>query len=151
MALNGSDVVEARAMRILYIPIWEYVKPVFWPDNVAMNGRIDQRLFDRRLFAAAAIAFPLIVLAGFGRTYYVRGFFNAPPLPSGLVHLHGLLMSAWVVLFVTQVYLISSKEIRLHQRLGYGGVALGALIIATGLPTALRAAKYGSASSPPGV
>ena len=116
-----------------------------------MNGRIDGRLFDRRLFAAAAIAFPLIVLAGFGRTYYVRGFFNAPPLPSGLVHLHGLLMSAWVVLFVTQVYLISSKEIRLHQRLGYGGVALGALIIATGLPTALRAAKYGSASSPAGV
>jgi hypothetical protein len=116
-----------------------------------VNGRTDERLFDRRLFAAAAIAFPLIVLAGFGRTYYVRGFFNAPPLPSGLVHLHGLLMSAWVVLFVTQVYLISSKEIRLHQRLGYGGVALGALIIATGLPTALRAAKYGSASSPPGV
>jgi hypothetical protein len=116
-----------------------------------VNGRIDERLFDRRLFAAAAITFPLLILAGFGRTYYVRGFFNAPPLPSGLVHLHGLLMSAWVVLFVTQVYLISSKEIRLHQRLGYGGVALGALIIATGLPTALRAAKYGSASSPPGV
>jgi hypothetical protein len=116
-----------------------------------VNGRIDERLFDRRLFAAAAIVFPLIVLAGFGRTYYVRGFFNAPPLPSGLVHLHGLLMSAWVVLFVTQVYLISSREIRLHQRLGYGGVALGALIIATGVPTALRAAKYGSAASPPGV
>src|SRR6187397_1282777 len=97
---------------------------VFWPDNVAMNGRIDQRLFDRRLFGAAAIAFPLIVLAGFGRTYYVRGFFNAPPLPSGLVHFHGFVMSAWVVLFVTQVYLISSREIRLHQCLGYGGVAL---------------------------
>ena len=26
MALKGSEVVEARAMRDLYIPIWEYVK-----------------------------------------------------------------------------------------------------------------------------
>ena len=26
IALKGSEVVEARAMRSLYIPIWEYVK-----------------------------------------------------------------------------------------------------------------------------
>src|ERR1700730_9503456 len=100
---------------------------------------------------AASITFPLIVLAGFGRTYYVRGLFNAPPLPSSLVHLHGLLMTAWVVLFVIQVRFIASNRIQLHRRLGYGGIALGALIIATGLPTALYAAKYGSTSSPPGI
>jgi hypothetical protein len=35
--------------------------------------------------------------------------------------------------------------------LGYIGIALGALVIATGFPTALRAAKFGSASTPPGV
>jgi hypothetical protein len=116
-----------------------------------VNESLERRLFDRRLFMAASITFPLIVLAGFGRTYYVRGLFNAPPLPSSLVHLHGLLMTAWVVLFVTQVRFIASHRIQLHRRLGYGGIALGALIVATGLPTALYAAKYGSTSSPPGI
>ena len=28
MALNGSDVVDARGMNYLYIPIWEYVNSV---------------------------------------------------------------------------------------------------------------------------
>jgi hypothetical protein len=116
-----------------------------------LNETHDRRVFDRRLFMAAAIAFPLIVLAGFARTYYAKSLFGAPPLPSSLVHLHGLLMTVWVVLFVTQVRFISSKQIRLHQRLGYAGIGLAAVIIATGLPTALRAAKYGSASTPPGI
>ena len=114
-----------------------------------MDVNLARRTFDRRLFLAAAILFPLIVLVGFGRTYYLKGLFDTPPLPSSLVHVHGLVMTAWVVLFISQVRLISSKRIRLHQKMGYAGIGLGALIVATGLPTALRAAKYGSASSPP--
>ncbi len=106
------------------------------------------QLFDRRLFMAAAIVFPLLVLFGFGRTYYLKPVFNLPPLPSTLVHVHGLLMTTWVVLFITQVRLISSRRVRLHRRLGYGSIGLAVLIVATGIPTALRAAKYGSPSFP---
>ena len=65
-----------------------------------------------------------------------------------LVHVHGVLMTAWVVLFVTQVWLVSSKRIRLHQRLGYAGIGLGSLIVVVGFVTALRAARYGAASTP---
>ena len=108
-----------------------------------MDGPLERRLFDRRLYLAAATLFPLIVVLGFGRTYYLKGLFGTPPLPSTLVHLHGLVMTAWVVLFVVQVRLVSSKRIHLHQRLGYTGIALGALILATGFPTALRAANTG--------
>jgi len=115
-----------------------------------MDSGVERRLFDRRLYFVIAILFPAIVLLGFARTYYLKGLFATPPLPSGLVHLHGLVMTAWVVLFVVQVRLISTKRIRLHQKLGYASIALAVLIIATGLPTALRAAKYGSASTPPG-
>jgi hypothetical protein len=116
-----------------------------------MHDTLRTRVFDRRLFMATAIAFPLIVLIGFARTYYFRGLFHGPPLPSTIVQIHGLLMSAWVALFATQVWFISSRRVRLHQRLGYAGVGLGVLIIAVGSITALRAAKYGSASTPPGV
>ncbi len=116
-----------------------------------MNQALDKRLFDRRLFLAAAIAFPVLILAGFGRTYYFKPLFDVPPLPSMLVHLHGLLMTAWVALFATQIWFISSKRIRLHQRMGYSAIGLGLLIIAVGFVTALRAAKFGAASTPPGI
>jgi hypothetical protein len=116
-----------------------------------MAATLSRRRFDRRLFAAAAIAFPLIILAGFGPTYYAKGLFASPPLPSGLVHVHGLVMTAWVALFVAQVRFIAAGRVRLHQRLGYASVGLAVLLIATGIPTALRAAKFGSAAFPPDV
>lgn len=112
---------------------------------------LSRRAFDRRLYMTAAIVFPLIILAGFGRTYYLKGLFDVPPLASPLVHLHGLLMTAWVALFATQVWLISARRVRVHQRLGYGGIGLGVLIIAAGFVAALRAAKFGAASTPPGI
>jgi hypothetical protein len=110
---------------------------------------LERRAFDRRLYRMAAILFALIVLFGFSRTYYLKAFFGTPALPSALVHLHGALMSAWVVLFVTQAWLIASKQVRRHQRLGYAAIGLALLIVVTGIPTALRAAKYGSLSTPP--
>ena len=115
-----------------------------------MSEVATRRQFDRRLFLIAAVAFPIIILIGFGPTYYARGLVVAP-LPSFLVHVHGLMMTLWVGLFVAQVALISAKRVQLHQRLGYGAIGLAVLIIATGLPTALRAAKYGAASTPPGI
>jgi len=119
--------------------------------TTALGEVAERRLFDRRLFRIAAIVFPAIVLSGFARTYYLRGFFNVRPLPSIVVHLHGVAMTAWVGLFVTQVWLISSKRVRVHQRLGYAGIGLAALILPIGFITALRAGKYGSSSTPPGV
>ena len=118
---------------------------------MAVNESLNRRIFDRRLFAAAAILFPLIVLAGFARTYYLKGFFDVPAVPSTLVHLHGLVMTAWVALFGTQVWLISSKRIRVHQRLGYTAIALAVLIIIIGFFTAAASAKFGSASAPPDI
>ena len=108
-------------------------------------------MHDRWLFGAAAIVFPLIVLAGFARTYYLKGFFDTPPLATMLVHVHGVLMTAWVALFISQVWLISSNRIRTHQRLGFSGIGLGILIILVGFLIAVRAAKVGAATTPPGI
>jgi hypothetical protein len=111
----------------------------------------DKRLFDRQLFRAAAIVFPLIVLAGFSRTYYLKFLFAVPALPSWVVHVHGVLMTAWVALFVSQVALISTRRVSLHRRLGYAGAGLAVAILGVGFVTAVRAAKFGSPSTPPGI
>jgi hypothetical protein len=119
--------------------------------TAAATEALERRLFDRRLFKAAALAFPLIVLAGFARTYYLKGFFDVPPVASMIVHAHGLLMTAWVALFIAQVWLIAGRRVRVHQRLGYAGIGLAILIIGVGFVTAVRAAKFGATSTPPGV
>lgn len=109
------------------------------------------RSLEHRLYWLIAILFLLVVLAGFARTYYLKFAFAAPPLPGTLVHLHGILMTAWVALFLTQVYLISAKHIKAHMSLGMLGVALAIAIIPVGFMTGAAAAKYGSTASPPDI
>src|SRR3982750_1463133 len=99
---------------------------------MAANPPIDWRISDRRLYLTAAIMFPLIVLIGFGRTYYFKMFPGAPALGSMLVDLHGLVMSAWVVLFIAQVTLIRTKNAKTHMKIGVLGLVLGALIVVIG-------------------
>jgi hypothetical protein len=118
---------------------------------MAMNSSAEKRAFERRFFLATAILFPLAVLIGFAPTYYLKGFFNSPPVPRFIVHVHGVLMALWVMLFVAQVLFIRTTRIKVHQRLGFAAIALGVLIIITGLFTAIAAAKYGSNSTPAGV
>lgn len=116
-----------------------------------MNAPFDWRRYDRRLFAVVAVMFPLIVLAGFARTYYLKAAFGGAPLPGMLVHLHGALMTIWVGYFISQVWLIRTKNHKTHMKMGMLGIALAGLILIVGFFTAAAAAKYGSASTPPDV
>lgn len=100
---------------------------------------------DRSLSIAAAVLLPAIVLAGFARTYYLKGLFHTAPLHSTLVHLHGVLMTAWVALFITQIWLISARRVRTHQQLGVLGATLAAAVVAVGLCTAVAGAAHGRA------
>jgi len=42
---------------------------------MAATPIINRRINDRRLYILAAILIPIIVLIGFARTYYLKGFF----------------------------------------------------------------------------
>ena len=61
---------------------------------------------DRAIYTWAALVAVLIVFAGFARSYYLKGLFGTPAL-TGLVHLHGVVMSLWFALFATQVWLVA--------------------------------------------
>ena len=108
------------------------------------------RAVDRSLYGAIAAVFAVLVFAGFARTYYLKLLFDLPPLPSLVVHAHGMVMTAWVLLFMTQVRLIAAHRVRLHQRLGYASIGLAIVMVAVGVWAALRAAHFGSASTPAG-
>lgn len=103
---------------------------------------------DRRLYTWAAIGIALIVLTGFARTYYLKGLFGTPALPS-LVHVHGVVMTLWVALFVAQVRLVAGRRADLHRRLGVIGAVLAGLVLVVGVTTAIAAARRGVPPDPP--
>ena len=119
---------------------------------MAINADVfNPRLADRKLFLAAAIGFPLVVLAGYFKSYYFSAFFaDARPVANALVHAHGLVMSAWVLYFVAQVALIRTKNVKLHMTMGMAGVVRALIVIITGLATA-HDAQLVRGAAPPGV
>lgn len=106
-----------------------------------------RRNADRSLYTWVAVVAALVVLAGFARTYYAKAAFGTPEL-SALLHLHGLVMTAWFAVFVVQVRLVATGRTPSHRRLGvYGGI-IAALVVIVGTATAITAAAEGR--TPPG-
>ncbi len=110
---------------------------------------------DRVFFGGIAVAMAVTVAAGFSSTYYFRFFDGGPRATvSGgpftpLVHLHGVLFSAWILLFGVQTALIASRRVAIHRRLGVLGAALAAAMVIVGIATARAAGARGA--SPVGV
>ncbi len=117
---------------------------------MAINVNTLRRHTDRRLFLAAAILFPLVVLAGYFKSYYFSAFFDVPAVANMLVHAHAAVMTLWVAYFSAQIALIRTKNVRLHMTMGMAGVGLAALVVAVGTATAYDAQLVRGAA-PPGV
>lgn len=114
---------------------------------IGRSPRLTTSTKERIFFSGMAILLIAIVMAGFAPTYYLRGAIasRTPVLPlTPLAHVHGVLFSAWALLFVAQTLLISAGRRDVHRRLGYVGiVVLPAMIVVatiTALHGALRAA-----------
>src|SRR5450631_1246557 len=98
-----------------------------------------QRRFDRRLYLGASLIFLALVFWTFARTFYLQLFFGTPPL-SVLLHIHGTVMTGWVVLLVLQTGLIAAHRVRWHRRVGVFGAVWAALLVIVGSFTTLHAA-----------
>jgi hypothetical protein len=112
--------------------------------------------YDRVFYSGMAITMALAVLVGFGPTYYFRLISTEGPAATvsgapftSIVHLHGLVFTGWVLLFILQTALVAGRRVKLHRRLGVAGAVLAAVMIFVGASTAIAGARAGSA--PPGV
>ena len=106
--------------------------------NLTLPGR-------RHWFSTAiGLAVIGIVFVGFSRTYFLKEFFDTGPLTVRL-RLHGLALSAWLVLFLVQARLIATHRHTLHMRMGIAGAILAALAVATTYAAAFEFAGHGVA------
>jgi len=102
---------------------------------------------DRRFFTGMGIVIAAVIVAGFAPTYFFRPLTGQPPL-SPLLHLHGIVFSAWVALFVAQTSLVATRRTAVHRRLGLTALALVPTMVVVGLAAAQSGAARGVA--PPG-
>ncbi|HEX5438389.1 MAG TPA: hypothetical protein VFW98_14640 [Gemmatimonadaceae bacterium] len=105
------------------------------------------RAHDRVFYGAMAVIVAAIVFVGFAPTFYLAPQFHRAT-PSSLRVVHGVMFTAWIILFMVQTALIATGRVGIHRRLGVAGAVLAAGMVVMGTTMAIVAAREGHA--PPG-
>ena len=87
---------------------------------------------DDMFFSGMAVVSLIAVLAGFARTYFLAGVFRAF-LPNLLISRPRAVFTLWIILFVLQIGLVTTRRLGLHRRFGLVGLSLAALMVVLGL------------------
>lgn len=93
----------------------------------------------RNFYTMMAAAIAAVVFLGFSRTFYLRAWFDVPPL-ARLYFAHGVVASAWVLLFIAQARLVATRNVAVHRRLGLVGAVLALVMVGLGLAAAIASA-----------
>lgn len=109
------------------------------------TDRIARPVEDAAFHTWIAGAFVLIAFGGFAPTYWLQlpaGTFVGAPL----LHLHGLLFSAWPLFLFSQAWLASRGRLRQHRAWGLAGIALASAMVVLGVAAAISTLRHGLAS-----
>jgi hypothetical protein len=93
-------------------------------------------------YVGMAVAILAVVLTGFGQRYFLR-------IPSGtltlplLVHVHAVVFTSWILLFIAQTSLVAAHRVDLHRRLGAVGAVLAPTIVALGVAVSIYGGRTG--------
>ena len=98
------------------------------PSGCEMTTRAAAR---SQFFYFMTWAFLAIALIGFSTTFFiplVRGSLGAPLI----IHVHGALLFAWLLLLIVQSSLIRNRQLSTHRKYGWAGTALCTGILVSG-------------------
>jgi hypothetical protein len=93
----------------------------------------DRKASERKFYSRMAIFLVVLVLLGFGPSFYLRGIVPSYPRPNPTlppsVILHGTVFTLWMAAIVAQTQLISARKYEVHMFLGKLTMLLAILII----------------------
>jgi len=98
-----------------------------------------------RFYVWMAATCALVAFGGFAPTYWLQlvpGTFVGSPL----LHIHGLLFSAWPVLLLAQALLVANGRQDLHRAIGLAGISLATAMVVIGLAAAIQTLNAGLAA-----
>jgi hypothetical protein len=108
-------------------------------------ARARPREVERRFFVNMAYVCALVAIGGFIPSFWA-------PLASGtfgrgsIVHLHGLLFSAWPILFIIQARLALAGRSEHHRALGLAGISLATAMLFAGVAVTIHSLEAGIAA-----
>lgn len=91
---------------------------------------------DRSFWQKLMLGLAVFIIFGFAQ-FGARGYVDYRAAPA-YIHLHALVMLAWLGLTVVQATLIARDNLALHRRLGWTGVGLAAVVVGLGSFVAVR-------------
>jgi hypothetical protein len=97
-----------------------------------VNSPATARAFQPSFFFWMTLVMAFFVFGGFGMTYFypmAAGTFRPAP---AVVHLHGLVYTAWMLLVVLQPLLVNARQVALHRSFGAFGIALATAVMFMG-------------------
>jgi uncharacterized membrane protein YozB (DUF420 family) len=111
------------------------------------------RTAEHRFWVAMVAVLTVLVIWGFGGSFYLRGLL--PPRgnhiddgAAGLYIAHGLAFTAWMLLLLAQVALVSAGQTARHRRLGQASLLVMPAVAISGLAVAVHAGRHGFHETP---
>ena len=86
-------------------------------------------------FVWMAFALVIIVAIGFAPSFYLPSVIRPEQSAAGkysfpaYIVLHGILLSLWFLLLLTQAVLVATKRVHIHRLMGIAGVAIAAALV----------------------
>lgn len=92
-----------------------------------------------RFYLLLTLALVAFVIVGFAPSYYLRILREPLPLTT-LVHVHAIVFTVWLVLFLGQAGLAAVHRVDLHRKLGIASAFVAALVVVVGVLTVIQTA-----------
>ena len=93
----------------------------------------DRKASERKFYTRMALFLVVLVLLGFGPSFYLRNVVPAYPRPNPTltpaVILHGSVFTLWMLAIVAQTQLINARKHSIHMRLGKLTLLLACLMV----------------------
>ncbi len=98
-------------------------------------------VWENGFYRRVAIFLALLIMLGFG-LFNLAGLTDITVMPRS-AHVHGVVMFAWLLLFVVQNFLGAGRNLSLHRKLGWFGAALAVVAVLTAWNTGIVTTALG--------
>ena len=110
------------------------------PTAGAMTANL-ATLLNQYFYFMMSLLVAAVVVYGFSHTVGANLVHPSSPRPT-ILYFHAALFTGWIVFFVSQSALIRTRNVKVHQRMGWFGLALGVAIPIVGVTTAIVMARF---------
>jgi hypothetical protein len=98
-------------------------------------------LLNQYFYFLMSLLIAAVVVYGFSFTVEKNLFHPAKPRPL-LLYVHALVYTAWLAFFILQTALVRTRNVSLHQRIGWFGAAMGSAMVVLGVSTAIIMGRF---------